>query len=257
MSKYTRSYKINHYHDSGSLDDLDSRRKVETSLVEGLLSLSQKPKQQTHSSINLLTTIPLKEHTPCSSNQKSNMESSIESVICAKAPRGVHNNYNRKAGFAINRSKLSKIAFSTRAISGLVVILILLCAISQVYSLNCYHCSSAENPECDEAFTNRANFTNTDCESHTNMPAKVCRKIVQYIEDKKVVIRSCGYIDEHGNKDKQPVCHKRSGTFALMMESCNCYTDLCNSSASFVPNFNVFLISTIGFLALLRYSQVS
>lgn len=136
------------------------------------------------------------------------------------------------------------------------LLLIMLVSINGVHSLNCYHCSSVDNPGCDEAFTGRSNTTDTDCEKHIGRPAKVCRKIVQYIEQKKVVIRSCGYIDEHEEKDKKSMCYKRSGTFAIMMESCNCYTDLCNHSASLVPNQSVSL-AAICFVILFYLVQSS
>lgn len=112
----------------------------------------------------------------------------------------------------------------------------------QVQALNCYHCSSADNPGCDESFSGRANITETDCEKHIGKPAKVCRKLVQYIEQKKIVIRSCGHIDDHEEKDRKSICYKRSGTFALMMESCTCYEDNCNHSANLVPSFSIILI---------------
>lgn len=129
---------------------------------------------------------------------------------------------------------------------------------NQVESLNCYHCSSVDNPGCDESFSGRANITETDCEKHINQPAKVCRKIVQYIEHKKVVIRSCGSIDDHDEKDRKSMCYKRSGTFAIMMESCNCYTDNCNHSASLVPNQSVLVIfSSLILLLLLSISMSS
>lgn len=133
----------------------------------------------------------------------------------------------------------SKLAFL--AIVTFTTILLLTClANQQVSSLNCYTCSSADNPGCDEPFTGRSNITDTDCEKHIGKPAKVCRKIVQYLENKKVVIRSCGWIDEH--EDKKPMCYKRSGTFALMMESCICYEDMCNHSTSLVPNQSVSIL---------------
>lgn len=129
------------------------------------------------------------------------------------------------------------------AITSLVLFIILMAvAVTEVHSLNCYTCSSADDPGCDEAFSGRANYTDTNCESRIGRPAKVCRKIVQYIERKKVVIRSCGYIDEHDEKDRKPMCYKRSGTFAIMMESCICYEDNCNHSASLVPNQSVLIL---------------
>jgi hypothetical protein len=133
----------------------------------------------------------------------------------------------------------SKLAFL--ALVTFTTILLLTCLVSQqVSSLNCYTCSSADNPGCDESFSGRANITDTDCEKHIGKPAKVCRKIVQYLENKKVVIRSCGWIDEH--EEKKPMCYKRSGTFALMMEACSCYEDNCNHSASLVPNQSVSIL---------------
>lgn len=130
-------------------------------------------------------------------------------------------------------------------VSLFVLVLVLVLAASRSRALNCYHCSSVDNPECDEPFTGRANFTETNCERSIGRPAKVCRKIVQYIEHKKVVIRSCGFIDEHEEKDRKDMCYKRSGTFAIMMESCNCYTDNCNHSASLVPTQSVLSILTL------------
>lgn len=125
------------------------------------------------------------------------------------------------------------------------LLLVLLICINGVHSLNCYHCSSVDNPGCNEAFTGKANISEVDCEKQIGRPAKVCRKIVQYIESKKVVIRSCGFIDDHDEKDRKPMCYKRSGTFAIMMESCNCYTDNCNHSASLVPHQSVLILLVI------------
>lgn len=127
----------------------------------------------------------------------------------------------------------------------LVFLFLLTSSVPFAEALNCYHCSSVNNPDCDEPFTGRANFNETNCEQSIGRPAKVCRKIIQYIESKKVVIRSCGYIDEHEEKDRKPMCYKRSGTFAIMMESCNCYTDNCNYSASLVPNQSVLFLLTL------------
>lgn len=140
------------------------------------------------------------------------------------------------------RSRLAFIAITLTFF----VSLILLALTRGAHSLNCYTCSSADNPACDEPFTGRANITDTDCEKHIGQPAKVCRKIIQYIEDKKVVIRSCGWIDERADEksEKKSMCYKRSGTFALMMESCVCYEDNCNHSASLVPNQSVLTFIT-------------
>lgn len=139
----------------------------------------------------------------------------------------------------------TKLTISSLNDSLFVLVLVLVLAASCARALNCYHCSSVDNPDCDEPFTGRANFTETNCERSIGVPAKVCRKIVQYIEHKKVVIRSCGYIDEHEENDRKAMCYKRSGTFAIMMESCNCYTDNCNHSASLVPNQSVLPLLTL------------
>lgn len=156
-----------------------------------------------------------------------------------------------------NKSNTTIIFFIITYLAGIIL------SNHQVYSLNCYHCSSVDNPNCDESFSGKDNFTlpvDTDCYKHIGREAKVCRKIVQYIEHKKVVIRSCGYIDETqtspanqqqlaaGNemtsKEKKPMCYKRSGTFAIMMESCNCYTDNCNHSTSLKPTQSILFLSS-------------
>lgn len=150
----------------------------------------------------------------------------------------------RSLALSSSRRSMNTSAFIAITLTFFVSI-ILLTLTRGAQSLNCYTCSSADNPACDETFTGIANITDTDCEKRIGRPAKVCRKIVQYIEDKKVVIRSCGWIDEHADdkkNEKKSMCYKRSGTFALMMESCVCYEDNCNHSASLVPNQNVLIL---------------
>lgn len=225
MSKYTRLNKINHYHDSGLLSNEDSR------MVPPL----------------------------CSGNIITNSKLETKSITMKSVNRSIRGprNYKQRTQLQLTKSLNSKLvqyrnlklAFFAAFIISL--LLIMLVSTSGVQSLNCYHCSSVDNPDCDEAFLGRANITDTDCEKHIGRPAKVCRKIIQYIEHKKVVIRSCGYIDEHEEQDKKPMCYKRSGTFAIMMESCNCYTDNCNHSASLVPNQSVSLLAT--FFGILFY----
>lgn len=145
---------------------------------------------------------------------------------------------------------------------------------NQVSCLKCYHCSSADDPGCDEQFTSRANYTDTDCEKFINREAKVCRKIIQNIEDKTVVIRSCGYVDAKENAEKFRAeairesnpssatgkrlnsCMKRAGTMAIMMESCSCYTDNCNSSTSLVPNKLVSVVIVVLISALLAFKNI-
>lgn len=211
MSKYTRLNKINHYHDSGST-------KNHILLTKSSLNTSTYTK-------------------PPPSLTSSNMLSkSISSSFSNHRSR--HNNHHHHYYYHnFNISKLAFLAFIS-------LLLVLLICINEAHSLNCYHCSSVDNPDCDEAFTGKANITDTDCEKHIGKPAKVCRKIVQYIEHKKVVIRSCGFIDDHDEQDRKPMCYKRSGTFAIMVESCNCYTDNCNHSVSLVPQRSVLIFAS-------------
>lgn len=218
MSKYTRLNKINHYHDSGSSPSSPS------------ISLSNDDSRMVP---------PL-----CST--RFNKTKSITVNNIKQEPKLIatmHKSSKKLINLKLVQYKNLKLAFFAASIMSL--LLLILVSINGVQSLNCYHCSSVDNPDCDEAFLGKANITDTDCEKHIGRPAKVCRKIVQYIEHKKVVIRSCGYIDEHEEKDKKSMCYKRSGTFAIMMESCNCYTDNCNHSASLVPNQSVSLLATI------------
>lgn len=229
MSKYTRLNKINHYHDSGST--------------------------QTELTSRLPTILTIQSRARNSTNQRTYIASnSRNSRILGERKLSRSSNSNSVALSSSSSSKLSsrahsrmksftKSSFASLAISAAIMLVIAMAAfnqqlLGQVEALNCYHCSSVNNPGCEETFTAH-NVTETDCEKAIGRPAKVCRKIVQYIEHKRVVIRSCGFIDEHEEKDRKSMCNKRSGTFAIMMESCNCYTDLCNHSASLVPQLSV------------------
>lgn len=216
MSKYTRLNKINHYHDSGSTKN----HLLITKTKSGLNSSQTKPPPSSMFS-NMLS-------------KRSSLSLSSSSTPFEQHPSHHHRYYNNSN---ININKLAFLAFIS-------LMLVFLICINEAHSLNCYHCSSIDNPDCDEAFTGKANITDTDCEKQIGRPAKVCRKIVQYIEQKKVVIRSCGFIDDHDEKDRKPMCYKRSGTFAIMMESCNCYTDNCNHSASLVPRRSVLIFAS-------------
>lgn len=235
----------NHYHDSGSsyLISLLGSLANESSLIKMIRkSRLQQDIQSQGRCKNRL-----------SNNNDDDDDLRASSTISFKL---FNNNYNyNKNAFALELSSISltRIAF---IITNLILIL-MICHYSfgsnnQVQSLNCYHCSSMDNPGCDESFSGRANFTDTDCEKHIGRPAKVCRKLVQHLENKKVIIRSCGYIDDH-EKEKKSICYKRSGTFAIMMESCNCYTDNCNHSASLVPNKNVLILSSFSLLLVLVF----
>lgn len=173
---------------------------------------------------------------------------------CGLSTKMTRNNHSsRHNRISLKPSSRISSSFSIRTLNGVaffaitlafIMTIILITLTREVHSLNCYTCSSADDPGCDESFSGRANITNTDCEKQIGKPAKVCRKIVQYIESKKVVIRSCGWIDERSEMDKKSMCYKRSGTFALMMESCVCYEDNCNHSAGLVPNQSVLLLLT-------------
>lgn len=253
MSKYTRLNKINHYHDSGSSNQ-DPR------MIPPLCSSNNTITPQTKLMMRKMPSIneegDLYKHSKNGPN---------ENIVATTTKTNIVRRIQRKQKLAnINLHNYSKLVqynnlklaffFAAFIVS---LLLIMLVSINGVHSLNCYHCSSVDNPECDEAFTGKSNITDTDCEKHIGgRPVKVCRKIVQYIEAKKVVIRSCGYIDEHEEKDKKPMCYKRSGTFAIMMESCNCYTDNCNHSASLVPNQSVSL-AAICFVMLFYLVQSS
>lgn len=243
MSKYTRLNKINHYHDSGStrkqLDlvnksSLDSSSYISkpppsSSLYNNIIrgnSNSYSNSRSISSSINCCF-----EH-----NINLNSTSSNANMLRFKSSQAATKSCNNRRRY-YNSSKLAFLAIIS-------LLLVLLICINGAHSLNCYHCSSVDDPNCDEAFTGKANITDTDCEKHIGKPAKVCRKIIQYIESKKVVIRSCGFIDDHEEKDRKPMCYKRSGTFAIMMESCNCYTDNCNHSASLVPQRSVLIFAS-------------
>ena len=226
MSKYTRLNKINHYHDSGSKNPTTQDSRMKPPLIKML------DNNNNNSSRRMINNRR--------GDRKSSSSPLLAGGIVGGLPRGMDNTVVKLALFAF--------------ISILVVMLV---CVNGVYTLNCYHCSSVNNPECDEAFTGKANFTETNCEKYIEQPAKVCRKIVQYIEHKKVVIRSCGYVDEREEKDRKPMCYKRSGTFAIMMESCNCYTDNCNHSASLVPNRSVLLLTASYSVLILLYYYIN
>lgn len=219
MSKFARLNKTNHYQDSGS-----SYRRISSSPSSlQLFDTSDRTFWGLKSTRRIMA---------IKSNCKTRtLESSKDRIAF------IHR-------LSSSNVSLSKLAFLTTNVLIILLIFHSSSSSNQVYSLNCYHCSSVDNPGCDESFVGRANITDTDCEKHIGKPAKVCRKIIQYIEHKKVVIRACGWIDDRDEKDRKSMCYKRSGTFAIMMESCNCYTDNCNHSANLVPNKNVLILST-------------
>lgn len=223
MSKFIRLNNANHYHDSGSKSNFNMSKS----------HLTLRPPFNNNK--NNIINNNREEFSATFTNLLIGRRTSYRNSKIGSTTKSLNNNKNRTTMKKCQNFKLAFIAIAS-------LTFVLLTYINQVHSLNCYSCSSADNPGCDEAFTGRANFTDTDCEKHIGRPAKVCRKLIQYIEHKKVVIRSCGYIDEHEEKDRKPMCYKRSGTFALMMESCICYEDNCNHSASLVPNQSVLLL---------------
>lgn len=238
MSKYTRLNKINHYHDSGPLSQTTTTTPILESRIRPPLNYNGQEEEE-EANLSMITMMRKKRN---GTNNKSKLTLSdqlLNSKQLTKTTTTTTMNYNLKLAF---------IAFIS-------ILLVLLVSLNGVHSLNCYHCSSVDDPGCDEAFTGRANYTDLDCSKHLKQDqiAKVCRKIVQYIEHKKVVIRSCGHIDEHEEKDRKPMCYKRSGTFAIMMESCNCYEDNCNHSASLVPANGNYLLLLAASCSLLFY----
>lgn len=146
-----------------------------------------------------------------------------------------------------SRVRSYKLAFLSLVSMSMLMMMLICCSTGAVNALSCYNCTSSDDPGCDEAFLARAKFNSTDCKQlvPAGQEPKVCRKIVQHMQDTKVVIRSCGYIDEHHNqqpdKDRKDACFKRSGTFAVTMESCNCYQDGCNHSTTLVPTSSTSL----------------
>lgn len=252
-NKYTRSNKIHHYHDSSTSrmanhGIANSSSRLTPSIITDRImennsihcnSGSSSSRKSSRKSLGLSTCSELDELGDPSIRN-------IEPLMMKKARKNNVKISNRRIQLD-SSTQLKQLAFFAFFI---LMASVIVCSglIREVASLNCYHCSSVDNPECDEPFTGRANFTDTDCEKHIGRPAKVCRKIVQYIEDKKVVIRSCGFIDEHEGKDRKAMCYKRSGTFAIMMESCNCYEDNCNHSASLVPSKG--LLISLAFIVL-------
>lgn len=259
MSKYTRSNKINHYHDS-SISSLKQKKANNnnkkanfTRIASSIIIDNNSIENCSHS--NFSSSVKGKCHLDQLVGDQLEPDlvgqSKRATVRAMVGPsRSKQNNISRRNFNSRDSSTLKQLAFFAFFILATIIV----CSeVRGVSSLNCYHCSSVDDPGCDEAFSGRANFTDTDCYKHIGRPAKVCRKIVQYIEDKKVVLRSCGYIDEHEGKDQKAMCYKRSGTFAIMMESCNCYEDNCNHSASLVPSKSLLLglSSSAGLLILL------
>lgn len=254
MSKYTRLNKITHYHDSCSRRQQQLREPNLNITATNFNSNNMKIKSTIESTptLTLMSESLIIETRPIIERRlakRNNIHSKkMNRIIISSSSSNSRVSFNQSN--IINLNKLAFFAFTS-----LIVIITLFSVIQGVYSLNCYHCSSVDNPACDEHFTGY-NVTETDCEKAIGKPAKVCRKIVQYIEHKKVVIRSCGYIDDHEEKDRKAMCLKRSGTFAIMMESCNCYTDLCNHSASLVPNQSVLLLISLASCSFVFYNSL-
>lgn len=295
MSKYTRLNKINHYHDKVEDEQHHQRQHLHCQYHhhhhhhwsnQNMPLLSN---NNNNSASNRIKPPPnnssslLQFNNKMSNNKKSgklmliinkedsnSREYNIERKSKSLTEKLINYNNSKHAFFALTtNNKPIIISKLTISILFVISILLILSSTKQVYSLNCYHCSSADNPNCDESFSGKDNFTlpaDTDCYKHIGREAKVCRKIIQNLENnKKVVIRSCGYIDEHYSassnagsdggssstnleKEKKSMCYKRSGTFSITMESCNCYTDNCNHSASLKPNQSVLYLSSFSLI---------
>lgn len=250
-----------HYHEGGSSSSSallvlkgQSRRVAVAGTKQELLGIEQSAATNETTTVRMSPLLDQKQ-------SRSALKQSHRTIRLAMKKSTITRMQAISTSFNNNQTSYKKLYYSSKLaflvlVATFMTILLLACNIETVSSLNCYTCSSADDPGCDESFSGRANFTkDTDCERQIGRQAKVCRKIVQYLEDKKIVIRSCGWIDEHDEKERKPMCYKRSGTFALMMESCICYEDNCNHSASLVPNQSVLLL--LASLSMIFYCFVS
>ncbi|KAF7286437.1 hypothetical protein GWI33_005355 [Rhynchophorus ferrugineus] len=91
--------------------------------------------------------------------------------------------------------------------------------------LQCYdwivNCSDIKPPE---------HLLSPDMLPNQRLKPTVCRKIVQWVEGKKRVIRECGYIqDDRDNKN----CLKTTGTKNVDVKYCACTKPLCNGGVYF------------------------
>ncbi|XP_076264652.1 UPAR/Ly6 domain-containing protein crok-like isoform X2 [Rhynchophorus ferrugineus] len=109
--------------------------------------------------------------------------------------------------------------------------------------LQCYDCNSEYDPRCGDPFNSYTigivncsdikppeHLLSPDMLPNQRLKPTVCRKIVQWVEGKKRVIRECGYIqDDRDNKN----CLKTTGTKNVDVKYCACTKPLCNGGVYF------------------------
>jgi len=104
---------------------------------------------------------------------------------------------------------------------------IALALFSTCSGLQCYTCSTKNHTACEDKFdparAKAAGFI-TECPEPTKADQRVlCRKTHQTVLEVVTVYRGCGYVDNNRT------C-TMSRNLEVIVESCVCFDDLCNSS---------------------------
>ncbi|CAG9855565.1 unnamed protein product [Phyllotreta striolata] len=122
--------------------------------------------------------------------------------------------------------------------------------------LQCYDCNSEYDPRCGDPFNpytiGIVNCTDRNTPEHLIDPVdpnrklepKLCRKIVQKVQGKIRVIRSCGYIEDRHDDKK---CFKRTGTKDVEVHFCSCTKSLCNAGDRTNGPLRILVLLFVGF----------
>ncbi|XP_064457899.1 UPAR/Ly6 domain-containing protein crok-like [Ornithodoros turicata] len=128
-------------------------------------------------------------------------------------------------------------------------VLVLALMVERGRCIYCWICNSAYDRNCADPFDNITSAL-VDCSTRhlehlPNVPATMCRKIVQKVYNDFRYVRDCGYLE----KEKEGTeCIRRAGTFSVLMKYCSCKTDGCNAAPSTLGTTNLQWVLSVALL---------
>ncbi|CAG7828455.1 unnamed protein product [Allacma fusca] len=147
-------------------------------------------------------------------------------------------------------------------LKNLLVVFVVVTCMGATLSIKCWVCNSKYDIGCADPFDN-SSFPISDCNSAENLkphlgdvPATMCRKMVQKVKGEWRYIRSCAFLGEPGIGGDGRFC-KRSltGTYDIYIEDCTCISkDGCNKSISLNASVVVSLFCIL-LVLLVKYPQ--